>query len=443
MEQLKMIENSKSAEATFGAFIGIDWADQQHAWAMQTLPDGTVLQGQLDHTPEAIEAWAIELGRRFSGQLIAVALEQSRGSLVFMLSKYAHLVLFPVHPTTLVKYRESFRPSGAKSDPSDAAFLLELLVHHRDKLRRLNPDTEETRTLQFLVEGRRKFVNEKTRYSNRLTDCLKMYYPQVLHWFCEVSSEIAGEFLQRWPTLEKLQKARPETLRKFFVHYHSAQSERVDCRLEEIRHAIAATKDPAVLTAGTSNTAALVRILRELRATIQDYDKQIETLARQHPEFALFDSFPGAGAALVPRLIAAMGTQRERYQNAGEVQSYSGIAPVVASSGKQFWVHWRWACPKFVRQTFHEWAGHSIRSCAWAKTHYEQQRAKGKSANSAIRSLAFKWIRILFRCWKDRQPYREELHNKSLARRSQVPASTVQLQWKTSAGFWKIDAAQA
>ena len=443
MEQLKMIESSKSAEATFGAFIGIDWADQQHAWAMQTLLDGTVLQGQLDHTPEAIEAWAVELGRRFSGQLIAVALEQSRGSLVFMLSKYAHLVLFPVHPTTLVKYRESFRPSGAKSDPSDAAFLLELLVHHRDKLRRLNPDTEETRTLQFLVEGRRKFVNEKTRYSNRLTDCLKMYYPQVLHWFCEVSSEIAGEFLQRWPTLEKLQKARPETLRKFFVHSHSAQSDRVDRRLEEIRQSIPATKDSAVLTACVSNTTALVRILRDLRATIQDYEKQIETLARQHPEFALFDSFPGAGAALVPRLIAVMGTQRERYQNAGEVQCYSGIAPVVASSGKQFWVHWRWACPKFVRQTFHEWAGHSIRSCAWAKAYYEQQRAKGKSANSAIRSLAFKWIRILFRCWKDRQPYREELHNKSLARRSKVPASTVQLQWKTSAGFWKIDAAQA
>ena len=442
MEQLKMKESSQEEATNFAAFIGIDWADQRHAWVMQT-PPGTLLQGELDHTPEAVQAWAMELERRFSGQAVAVALEQSRGSLVFMLSKYAHLVLFPVHPTMLMKYREGFRPSGAKSDPSDAAFLVELLVHHRDKLRRLNPDTVETRTLQFLVEGRRKFVNEKTRYSNRLTDCLKMYYPQVLDWFCEVSSEIAGEFLQRWPTLEKLQKARPETLRKFFVEHHSAQSDRVDRRLEEIRQAIPATTDAAVLTAYVSNTAALVRILRDLRATIQDYDKQIETLARQHPEFALFDSFPGAGPALVPRLIAALGSQRERYHNAGELQCYSGIAPVVASSGKQRWVHWRWACPKFMRQTFHEWAGHSIRFCAWAKQYYEQQRAKGKSSHRAIRSLAFKWIRILFRCWKDRQPYREELYTKSLARHTQLPGSPVQLQWKTSAGFCKIAAAQA
>ena len=88
-------------------------------------------------------------------------------------------------------------------------------MRHRERLRRLKPDTEGTRTLQFLVEARRTFVNEKTRYSNRLTACLKMYFPQVLNWFSEVSSEIVGDFLQRWPTLEDLQKTRAERLRKF------------------------------------------------------------------------------------------------------------------------------------------------------------------------------------------------------------------------------------
>lgn len=434
-----MIENDKQCKHEFAACVGIDWADQRHAWAMQT-PNGMLVEGELDHTPEAVEAWAIELQQRFCGRQVAVALEQSRGSLVFMLSKYEHLVLFPVHPTTLVKYREGFRPSGAKSDPSDAAFLVELLVHHRDKLRRLNPDTQETRTLQFLVEGRRKFVNEKTRYSNRLTDCLKMYFPQVLNWFCEVSSEVAGAFLQRWPTLESLQKARPQTVRKFLQRHHSGDSDSIEQRLTEIRQAIPSTKDVAVVTGCVTNMCALVRILRDLRATIQDYDKQIRTLSQQHPEFALFDSFPAAGEALAPRLIVAFGTQRDRYRNAGAVQCYSGVAPVVASSGKQHWVHWRWACPKFVRQTFHEWAGHTIRFSAWAKAYYEQQRANGKSPNTAIRSLAFKWIRILFRCWKDRQPYREELYQEALARRCpQTSTPTVQLQWKKVAGFCKVD----
>ena len=101
------------------------------------------------------------------------ALEQSRGSLVFMLAKYEHPVIFPVHPAVLVNYRKS-RPSEAKDDPSDAWLLPDILTLHRDKLRRLRPDTPETRTSQFLVEERRKFVHEKPRYSNRVPAHLKL-----------------------------------------------------------------------------------------------------------------------------------------------------------------------------------------------------------------------------------------------------------------------------
>ena len=82
-------------------------------------------------------------------------------------------------------------------------------------------------------------------------------------------------------------------------------------------------------------------------------------------------------------------------------------SPLATWTPKSPHMHWRWACPKFVRQTFHEWAAHSIASSSWAKAYYEQQRAKGKSRHTATRSLAFKWIRVIYRCWKDRTPYDE------------------------------------
>ena len=164
-------------ENEFAAYVAIDWADQKHFWALEVPGSSGRQSGTFDHTPEAVDIWATELRLRFSGRLVAVALEQSRGPLVFMLSKYDHVVVFPVHPTALANYRKSFRPSGAKNDPHDAGLLLDILVRHRDKLRRLNPDTAQTRTLQFLVEERRKLVHEKTRYSNRLTAHLKMYFP--------------------------------------------------------------------------------------------------------------------------------------------------------------------------------------------------------------------------------------------------------------------------
>ncbi|HEY1755485.1 MAG TPA: hypothetical protein VGG72_08820 [Bryobacteraceae bacterium] len=81
----------------FAALVAIDWADQKHARALQA---GTskVETGFVDHTPEAIEVWVAELRMRFGGQAVAVALEQSLGSLVFMLAKYERLVIRFVRP---------------------------------------------------------------------------------------------------------------------------------------------------------------------------------------------------------------------------------------------------------------------------------------------------------------------------------------------------------
>jgi hypothetical protein len=124
------------------------------------------------------------------------------------------------------------------------------------------------------------------------------------------------------------------------------------------------------------------------------------------------------------------------------MQRYSGIAPVKQSSGKREWVHFRFACPKFLHQTFHEFASHSIAHSEWAKAYYEHLRHdKKKDHHAAVRSLAFKWIRILFRCWKDGKPYDEEIYLQSLRRRGALlgPATglTTRLGCTMVAGFKK------
>ena len=125
------------SEPEWAAFAAIDWADQKNFWRL--LPAGSRKSeaGELDSTPEAVEVWGANLQQRFGGRPIAVILEQTRGPLVYMLTKYPHLVLFPVHPTTAARYRETFAPSGAKSDPSDTDSLLDLLLRHRERLRPL------------------------------------------------------------------------------------------------------------------------------------------------------------------------------------------------------------------------------------------------------------------------------------------------------------------
>jgi hypothetical protein len=126
------------SEPEWAAYVAIDWADQKHYWRLAPADSQQQEQGELQNTPEAVETWAAGLQQRFGGRPIAVCLEQARGALVYMLTKYAHLVLFPVHPTTAARYRETFCTSGAKDDPNDTAFLLDLLLRHRERLRQLN-----------------------------------------------------------------------------------------------------------------------------------------------------------------------------------------------------------------------------------------------------------------------------------------------------------------
>ena len=212
--------------------------------------------------------------------------------------------------------------------------LLDLLLRHRERLRQLQPDAMETRLLHFLVEERRRTVNERTRQSNRLTDCLKLYFPQVLRWFDGVDTALVGDLLERWPSLEELQRAHPGTLRKFLQKHNCRSAERNQERIDGIYEAVSATNDAAVREAGALTVRGLVSLLRTLRDHIAELEQRIEQLVASHPEAELFSSLPGAGAALVPRLIVAFGTRRERYNTAFEVQCYSSITPVKTASGK-------------------------------------------------------------------------------------------------------------
>lgn len=420
----------------FAAWVALDWGDRKHAWALAAAGAEAVEAGEVEHTPEAVEAWAVELARRFEGGTVAVAVEQSRGALLFMLTKYEHLVLYPVHPGMLFNYRKAMHPSGAKDDPSDAMLLLELLRRHPDRLRRWAPDTVPTRTLQFLVEDRRRLVEEKTRQTNRLTARLKLYFPQVLEWFAEVDSVLVGDLLQRWPTLEQLQRAGRATLEEFFHQHNCRARERLRQRLDQIERATPATRDAAVIDSSVSLVKILIRLIAELRDGIAALEGQIAELFAQQPDARLFDSLPGAGPVLAPRLLAALGTRRERYPSAAELQCYSGIAPVLERSGKKQWTHFRANGPLFLRQTFHEWAAQTIRKPGWARDYYLQQREKGKRHHAVVRALAFKWLRILHRCWKDGVPYDDARYQEALRRRrAPRPNVPTQFRWETHSGF--------
>ena len=424
-----MMQPSNAAPAAPAGFVGIDWADQAHAVCLSAADAAQSEQFEIKHNPEAIAEFVAMLRRRFGGQPVAIALEQSRGALLYALMSYEFLILYPINPLTVKRYRDAFATSGAKDDPVDARLAWELLVKHRDRLRPWRPDTQLVRQLSLLNEHRRDFVNERSRLVQQLRAALKTYFPQALDWVGEdLATPLACDWLRRWSTLAAVQRARPQSIRSFYYGHRCRRPDLVQERLAQIKAAQPLTTDPAVIDAHALRVRVLATQLRSLLPAIAAYDRQIEALYREHPDRAIFGSFLGAGPCLEPRLAAAFGTQRERFPTARAIAQLSGVAPVTQRSGQLRKVHRRHACSKFLLQTFHEYAGCSIRFCAWAQAYYQAKRKQGKRHHVAVRALAFKWIRILWRCWYDRVAYDDAKYTAALQRHgsplaAQLPAA--------------------
>ena len=397
----------------FTAIIGIDWADAKHDICVQEWSTDTREFSKILHKVDKIHEWAQSMVQRYGGP-IAIAVELDKGPIVSALQKYNFFVIYPINPTTLAKYREAFNPSGAKDDPTDAELALDILLSHPDHFAPLNPQSVEMRTLMTLVEQRRRLMNDRIRITNRLRNALKQYYPQALDWFDHIDTQLFCDFIKQWPTLAQVKRARRTTLEKFFHAHNMYRKPVLERRFEAIKSATHLTKDEAVIVPYRLQVLTLVNQLEVALNSLRTYDKEITQLASQHPDFQLFNSLPGAGPLLAPRLLVAFGEQRDRFTSAAEVQKYSGIAPVTERSGNKSWIHWRWQCPTFLRQTFVEWAAQTINKSYWAGLFYRQQRAKGCTHQATLRALAFKWIRIVYRCWKTQTPYDEAKYLKAL-----------------------------
>lgn len=339
------LKGNDDRDQCYAAWVGFDWGDQEHVWALQWTDTGERERGRLEQTPEALDVWIGQLMRRLNGRRIGVAIEQKHGAVVWMLLKYECVEIYPVHPQAAGQFRQALYPSGSKSDPADGELLLDLLVHHRDRLRPLQQDDEPTRRLLLLVEQRRHWVEEKKAHGNRLSARLKVYFPQVLTWFGDIGAAPVVDLLARWPSLELLQRAKRKTLEAFLLK-HRRTAEDASAWAQEVSIAVSATQDSVLLDCYVLEVTALVALLKQMQSSIKEFDSAIAETSHRHPCWEIAQSLPGAGLVMAPRLLAAMGSGK-RYQNAHEMQCASGIAPVTVASGRTRIIQFRRACPKF------------------------------------------------------------------------------------------------
>lgn len=385
-------------------FVGIDWADQKHD-VYWFAADGRKGQQVIEQSPERIEELLAFLAKMAGGGRVALALEKSRGPLYYALMGREQLLLYLIDPKQAAKYRESFTSGGAKCDSTDAALLARMVHERYRELKPLSLDDEPTRRLAALCQSRRQLVDERTSVKQNLMALLKIYFPLLLK-LGEVDSLLVLEVAKKWPDPREFRRLHPGKLATLFRDLVTKNEDRIREMVALVRSTPLITKDGPVIESLVPRVAAGAGMIDVLTPQIEKLEKAIDLAFAKHPDAHLLEHVPGAGRAMAPRLLAALGSDRERYANADEVAVISGIAPITKQSGKTKIVVRRRGCPKFLKQTFHEFADAARKWCPWSRAYYQLLRTtRNMRHHAAVRKLARCWIRILYSVWKTRQPY--------------------------------------
>jgi transposase len=399
-------------------FAGLDWAKNKHDVVAVDAKGRRVLELTIEDTAAG---WAIlreRLAKLVGENLrpVAVAVETNNGPAVERLLLLGCRV-YPMNPKAAGRYRDRKAPSGGRNDLLDAWSFADGLRTDGHAWRPLRPDDPLTQEIRLLCRDEVHLIEQRTAFVNQLREALHEYYPAAVEAFDDWVCPAAWAFVERFPTPAVLLRKGRRTWEKFLHTHGLYRAATYQRRLEIFARAQEFCGPPPVTSAKSRLAVALVRQLRLLEKQLEEYRAAIEELFARHPDHDIFQSLPGAGPKLAPRLLSELGADRDRFEDAQGLQSYAGTAPVCTQSGKTRWVHVRRACNKLLRATVHLWSSLSREKCLWADTYYKRKREEGKSHATALRCLGQRWLKILLKMWQDRCCYDEALHLRNMVHR--------------------------
>jgi transposase len=395
-------------------FLGFDWAKDEHEVVVLEPRGRIVLRRTVPNTAEGWDGLREAL-RDLAGDdlaVVGIAIETSRGPDVDRLLDLGCTV-YPVHPVVSKRLRERKALPGVKDNELDAWALGDGLRTDGHAWRRLRPDSDPTRTLRMLCRDEVALIEQRTALVNQLRAALREYYPAALEAFTDWTMPAAWSFLTRFPTPAKLARAGKRAWEKFLHTHRLARPQTYERRLEVFARAEAFCGHPAVIEAKSVLAVAIAKQLQCLDRQLKGYRKQIEKLYQKHEDHGIYSSLPAMGPTLGPRILVEIGEDRGRFPDAASVQCYGGPAPVSFQSGQMRRVRFRRACNKHLRHALHLWVDQSRRKCVWAGVYYDSKRDQGMTHACALRCLAQRWLKIIWKMWQTRRPYDEALHTRN------------------------------
>jgi hypothetical protein len=396
--------------------VAIDSADDHHDLKASGPGELEALELRIPNTLAGFLAMDAALRERFGAVPRHYAMENPR----LLLGRYLLQLganLHAINPHAVAHQRRALATSGRKDDRLDAQAIHVLLCQRVQEAKApLQSSSPEGTILAGLVAHRVDMVEEKNRVTNQLTAVLKGFYPRALELFSRLDQPVTLTFLEHFASPAELQAANEETWAQCFEGQRYPRPQRIGQLLLQAQ-ATQVEVSPADQYLGALQVRRLVRVLQVLLTELTRIEQDIEQRFEALPAAKTFRSLPGAADVLAPALFAVFGDHKERWTHWKEVARQSGAVPVTKASGRFRLVHMRHSCDHRARRTLHLLAACSRRACTWAEEFYQAQRKHGKTHGTALRNLAVKWLRILYRLWQDDLTYDESTYLKNLSER--------------------------
>lgn len=386
-------------------FVGVDWGNSHHQLCVLDSSGKPIYQGKFGRPAAARHSAEIQRA------IIGIAIERAEGLLVERLHDQGHR-LFCVSPKMSARARERYRLASSKSDSFDAFVLADSLRHEHRHWRSLAVPSPLLAELRALTRDRERLIWNQRDVENQLRAIVLAYHPAALHLFSSLDRDISLAFLRDYPTPTQAARVGASRMAAFCSRHGYSGRTRPELLVDRLRPNLLSASNGT--TAGKAFSAMLfVDQLELLNSQVRSITKRIRKRLADHPDAAIFLSFPGMGEVTAAVMLAEMGEDRGRFPNADVLLAETGTAPVTRSSGRSRSVRFRYAANKRMRHAIDWWTFVSVRENDWAHEAYEQGRARGQLHNRALRGVGARWVRILWRCWTDSTTYDTTQHIKN------------------------------
>jgi transposase len=390
-------------------FVGDDWAEDHHdVYLMDETGKRLAAARRLPEGLAGIRELHALIGEHIEQpDQVVIGIETDRGLWVDALTA-AGYQLFAVNPLAVARYRDRHHISGAKSDPSDAKLLADLVRTDRHNHRPIAGDSAEAEAIKVLARAHQNMIWARTQQTLRLRSALREYYPAALEAFADLDDRDALAVLDRAPTPEQAATLGLPAIRSALKR--GGRQRYLDARAREIQAALRSEHltAPAPLAAAfAATTRATVGIITELNRQISELEDSLATHFETHPDADIYLSLPGLGVILGARVLGEFGDDPNRYTDAKSRKNYAGTSPLTVASGKKRVVLARYVRNNRLYDAIDHWAFCALTGSPGARAFYDQRRDAKDSHHQALRALGNRLVGILHGCLRHHTPYDE------------------------------------